>query len=740
MFQTDTSNTFFQLAADFINNTSRHIFLTGKAGTGKTTFLKYIKEHTSKNAVVVAPTGVAAINAGGVTMHSFFQLPFGPFIPGTNRGFSANNDVADKHSLFKNIRFNTDKRELLQELELLIIDEVSMVRADMLDAMDTILRHFRKKMYSPFGGVQVLYIGDMYQLPPVVPNVEWDILQQYYQSPFFFSAKVIAEAAPLYIELKKIYRQNEQQFIDLLNRVRNNAVTPDDFSLLNYRYDPEFNPPVNEKYITLSTHNRKADTINANELFKLPGKTYQFTGTITGDFSEKAFPTEMDLQLKEGAQVMFIKNDSGAERRYFNGKLATIKSIKTDEIIVTANNDQEELKLEKETWSNIRYSYEKESDSIKEVQLGSFTQYPIRLAWAITIHKSQGLTFDKAVIDAGASFAAGQVYVALSRCTSLAGMVLLSKILPSSIATDPRVIAFAHKEAVAEELQKILQKEQQQYLSAALTKVFDWQKIIASIQEYASIVPNNKLPDINTALELSRTLLERVNEQSIVAERFQQQLQQLLQEIQVTGNTQLLEERVNKAIGYFIKSIGHDLLLPLETHRASLRYATKAQKYVREVIAIESFLFQQLKKITEAKYGSIVFCNDASIYKQYEPDNSLPSGISKIKKQKQVKGSSQLESFVLFKEGKTINEIALLRQLAESTIAGHLAMFVKTGELDVHLLISKEKLDQILPVVKEIGGHAVTPVKEKLGDAFSFSEIRVVLDYWHWLQGRILNS
>jgi uncharacterized protein YpbB len=739
MQQHDASNTIFQLAADFVNNTSRPVFLTGKAGTGKTTFLKYIKEHTGKNAVVVAPTGVAAINAGGVTMHSFFQLPFGPFIPVAQHGFSNNNDAADKHSLFKNARFSTDKRELMQELELLIIDEVSMVRADMLDAMDTILRHFRKKPHLPFGGVQVLYIGDLYQLPPVVPNNEWDILQQYYESPFFFNAKVIAEAPPLYIELKKIYRQNEQLFIDVLNRVRNNLVTKEDFDLLNNRYEPFFSPPAIDKYITLSTHNKKADSINANELAKLPGQSFLFTGTITGDFSDKALPTEMDLLLKEGAQVMFIKNDSGTERQYFNGKLATIKSIKADEIIVIANNDKEELKVEKETWRNIRYSYQKESDSIKEEELGSFTQYPIRLAWAITIHKSQGLTFDKAIIDAGASFAAGQVYVALSRCTSLNGMVLLSKIHPSAIATDNRVIAFAKKEAAAEELQRLLKQEQQQYLSAALIKVFDWKKVVAGLHEFEELVPGKKLPDAKAALSLSNTLLAKAMEQSAVAEKFQQQLRQLLKEVEQTGNTLVLEERASKAIGYFVNSIGEDLLRPLQEHIASLRYATKVRKYVKDVSAIEASLLQQLQKIIHTGYAGLVFCKDPEIYKQYEAGKAAPAGIKRNNKEKPVKGSSQSESLALFKKGKPIEEIANLRQLAETTVSGHLAMFVRTGELDVHELLTEEKIKHILPVVKELGGLAITPIKEKLSDDCSYADIRVVLNYWQWLQDEKVN-
>lgn len=741
MLQTDASNTIFKLAADFVNNTSRHIFLTGKAGTGKTTFLKYIKENTGKRAVVIAPTGVAAINAGGVTMHSFFQLPFGPFVPGTSRPFTNDsNNVSDKHSLLKNIRLNTDKRELLEELELLIIDEVSMVRADMLDAMDTILRYFRKKPYLPFGGVQVLFIGDMYQLPPVVPGNEWDILQAYYESPFFFSAKVIAEALPLYIELKKIYRQNEQLFIDILNRVRNNEVTDADFTLLNNRYQPDFIPLGGDKYITLSTHNNKTNTINTTQLEKLSGKMMVFNGMVTGDFSDKALPTDMNLQLKEGAQVMFIKNDSGADRKYFNGKLATIKKISTEEIIVTDNNSNEELKVEKETWLNIRYNYNKETDSIKEEELGSFTQYPIRLAWAITIHKSQGLTFDKAIIDAGSSFAAGQVYVALSRCTSLHGMILLSKLHPSAIATDRRVIAFAQRESAAEELQQILQQEQQQYLAGALVKRFDWRKVIGAMVEFQELVPGKKLPDIKAAVSLSYKLLTKAQEQAVVAEKFQCQLQQLLQQVRQTGGMVMLEERVTKGMTYFIKHLSEDILQPLQEHIAALQYASKVKKYVADLSVIEDSLHQQLQKIIRTSYGDLMFCKDPAIYKQYtivadQPITGKPPG-----KHIPVKGNSQAESLVLFKKGKTITEIAAVRQLTESTVGGHLSMFVKTGELNVLELLTQETINIILPVVKEIGGNAVSPIKEILGDDFSYADIRIALNHWQWIQQQKVNA
>jgi hypothetical protein len=741
MLASDASNTIFKLAADFVNNTSRHIFLTGKAGTGKTTFLKHIKEQTGKRAVVIAPTGVAAINAAGVTMHSFFQLPFGPFIPGTKRGFSGNDDtVADKHSLFKNIRFNADKRDLLQELELLIIDEVSMVRADMLDAMDTILRHFRKKLYTPFGGVQVVYIGDMYQLPPVVPNNEWDILQPYYESPFFFSAKVIGEAPPLYIELKKIYRQNDQQFIDVLNRVRNNGVTTADFELLNDRYAPDFSPAKQDKYVTLCTHNKKADAINATALEKLPGKTLVFNGIIEGDFSDKALPTEMSLQLKEGAQVMFIKNDSGADRKFFNGKLATIKKIEADEITVVDNSNNEELQCAKETWRNIRYNYDKASDSIKEEELGSFTQYPLRLAWAITIHKSQGLTFDKAIIDAGASFAPGQVYVALSRCTSLTGLVLLSRLSPAAIATDRRVIQFAQKQAAAEQLQQVLQAEQRQFLGTQLVKTFDYKKIVAALEQFKELVPGKKLPDTAAILLLSNQLFGKAMEQSRVAEKFQLQLQQLLLQADQSGSTVQLEERVKKGIDYFVKLAGEDLLKPLQQHMMSLQHAVKVKKYVKELAGIAATLSQQLQKIIRASYGDLVFCTKPDAYKAYTIANEVQEPGRPAVKSTPVKGSSQAESLSLFKKGNSIAEIAAMRQLTEGTIGGHLAMFVRTGEMAIQELMTKERLAIILPVVTEAGGNAVTPIREILGDEFSYAEIRMVLNHWQWIQQEKVNA
>ncbi|HEX4849252.1 MAG TPA: helicase, partial [Puia sp.] len=424
------------------------------------TFLKKIREDAFKNIAVVAPTGVAAINAGGVTMHSFFQLPFRPFIPVRTNAWEQQPDAVDEYALIKNIRFGHEKRELLRELDLLVIDEVSMLRADMLDAIDRILRYFRFQPNLPFGGLQVLYIGDLFQLPPVVVRNEWDILREHYKSPFFFDAHVIQQAPPVYLELKKIYRQSDADFIHILNNIRNNQVSYEDLETLHQHYSPSFKPTQEENYITLTTHNSRADLINKQELDKLPGPIFVFEGKIEREFEEKALPAEKILGLKPGAQIMFIKNDKGEDRRYFNGKIGKITRIKGDEIFIGFEEEKEELLLEKETWKNIRYYFNKEKGKIEEETLGEFTQYPIRLAWAITIHKSQGLTFEKAIIDAGASFAPGQVYVALSRLTSMNGLVLYSRIRPDCIQTDPRIVEFAKTELGEEELQAQFLEEQ----------------------------------------------------------------------------------------------------------------------------------------------------------------------------------------------------------------------------------------------------------------------------------------
>jgi len=716
MHKIDVSNTLFSLAADLVNHTSRHVFITGKAGTGKTTFLRYIKETTRKNTVVVAPTGVAAINAGGVTMHSFFQLPFGPFIPASLNRFNGSQEATDKHSLFKNIHFAASKRELLQELELLIIDEVSMVRCDMLDAMDTILRHFRRQAQLPFGGVQVVYIGDLFQLPPVVAQSEWNILQNYYESTFFFHSKAVTEIPPLYIELKKIYRQSEQHFIDILNRIRNNNPLSSDLTELNKHFNPSFLPPDDEKFITLTTHNRKADVINEAELKKLPGKVHVFNAEISGDFSEKSLPTEMNLQLKEGAQIMFIKNDLGTERRYYNGKLAIVKKIVNQEIIVSFNNGEEDLKLEKETWKNIRYNYNKEQDEIEEEELGSFVQYPIRLAWAITIHKSQGLTFDKAIIDVGSSFAAGQVYVALSRCRSLDGLILHSKIAAHAISTDKRVIAFAQKEANDQYLEILLKEEKDKFQGDVLIKTFNWSKVLKALMDWKEIIPGKKLSDAEDVIVLNANILERAKQQASIAEKFQQQLNTIL----LSGDIDLLNDRVNKAIIYLGRALTEEILLPIQEHLFSLQYASKVKKYYKEVQAFEAVLLNQLQRLNAIQYRHLVFV-------KYEFQAIPHRSLIKTQKSKPEKGASHRDTLVLFREGKSLEEISRLRNLAISTIEGHLASFVYTGEIAIEELVEEEKRQSILKKIEDVGMIATT-IKQSLGNAVSYGEVRAVMN------------
>lgn len=707
-------NPLFSTAADFVNNTSRHIFLTGKAGTGKTTFLKYIRENTRKRCVVVAPTGVAAINAGGVTMHSFFQLPLGPFLPITHK--LANDGVTDQYTLFKNIRVSEEKREIFRDLELLIIDEISMVRCDMLDATDAILRYFRKMPNTPFGGVQVLYIGDLFQLPPVMPDSQWAVLREYYQSPFFFHSKAVGQAPPVYIELKKIYRQSQQKFIDILNRIRNAEATSEDLMVLNDRRHAE--PDPDSKYITLTTHNHKADRINAEELKKLAGKTFEFKGVVEGDFPDKTLPTDPVLQLKEGAQVMFIRNDKSEDRRYYNGKIATIKRIDKEGIRVVLADSEEELLLEQETWNNIRYSYNQQEESINEEKLGSFTQFPIRLAWAITIHKSQGLTFQNAIIDAGESFAPGQVYVALSRCTSLDGLIIRSPISHSSISTDPLVLEFATRETGESELGRILEKEKLDFQHMQLTKTFDLQKLVDTIAVFVQYVQGKQLPDTQKAVHIARTILHEAQELQNISIKFQQQIRNLLD----SDQTEKLHERLKKAVEYFSTSLTGQLLQPLEKHADSLKSAKKVRQYLKRVRQLRNSIARTINAIRQIRFGDLVFNGDAA-------EVAISDVDVRQRKAKVEKGSSLRETLALLKTGMKPHKIAETRRLALSTIEAHMTQLIKSGDIDIHQCMEESRIANIESVIREFQAESVQPVKQKLGDDFSYGEIRAVMTH-----------
>ena len=736
MQNTDTSNRLFQLAASFVNYTNRHLFLTGRAGTGKTTFLRHIVATTGKKAVVVAPTGVAAINAGGVTMHSFFQLPFGPFLP-VRGHWDGQTDTgsSNKSSLFRNMRINTNKKKLLQELELLIIDEVSMVRADMLDAMDTILRHYRYNPRTPFGGVQVLFIGDLYQLPPVVPEAEWNLLQEHYKSAFFFDAHVMSEAPAVCIELDKIYRQNEAEFIHLLNCIRNNRVSREQLAWLNQRYLPEFKPKAGEKYITLTSHNYKAHSINEEKLRKLPGKLHSFKASIHGDFSDKAYPADEVLQLKEGAQIMFIKNDKGEVRRYYNGKIGTIKSIDAEDgITVTFPGEDVDIQLETEEWKNIRYSYNSEQNSIDEKEQGTFRQYPVRLAWAITIHKSQGLTFERAIVDAGQSFTSGQVYVALSRLTSMEGLVLHSSILHHSIQSDEEVKGFMEARGTEESLAPLLKAEQRAFIENKLTDAFRLDKLCQELKEFHETFEGRQVPDKAEVVSTFKKFHELTINHKEVADRFIRELGKIFPEAE-RDKYVYLHERVSKAAEYFLHRLKEDIYSPLEAHVQTTKKQKRVKGYLKDLHALQVQLLarkQLLQQAISLASGLKSGEDGASLLRQLDEDKQkLPQMLPPPPKvAKMVPGETQRISLEMFTSGKSVAEIAKERGYAVGTIEGHLVQFIKDGALSVFDLVPEEKFKVILPFVEESESMSATPIKAQLGDGYSFGEIRAVMQHW----------
>ena len=580
---------YYELAREFALSTNRTIFLTGKAGTGKTTFLRKLKNETKKQMAIVAPTGVAAINAGGTTMHSFFQLPFTPFIP----------TVQGRKELVEKIKMVGQRRKVIQELELLVIDEISMVRADVLDAVDTILRHIRYKHSEPFGGVQVIFIGDMFQLSPVAVEEEWRLLSQFYSSPYFFHSQVVQQQQPVYIEFDKIFRQTNTNFIDVLNQVRNNCLTTDGLALLQSRYNPLFVPPTNDTYITLTTHNYKADKINAEELVKLTTKTQTFSAEIKGDFPEKSYPTDKELVLKIGAKVMFIKNDTESVRRFYNGKIGIIKDFEEDKIVIQCPDEDEVIELGKMMWENIRYSTNEVTRQIAEDMLGTFVQYPLRLAWAITIHKSQGLTFEKAVIDAGDAFASGQVYVALSRCRSLEGLVLRSKINPSSIENDREIVAHEKTKQAIEELEIQLNESRNQFRAYTLSQLFDFRtgighasRILREIENVNSSFNDETIPHLKDILKQ----LQQIQE---VADKFQLQLNHIFNNVDV--NEDFLAERLQAASSFFSDKIEH-VLETMRQSPAASDSRENAREYTDQLRANFAFIAQKqhiFKKLTQ---------------------------------------------------------------------------------------------------------------------------------------------
>ncbi|MFK5974464.1 MAG: helix-turn-helix domain-containing protein [Flavobacteriaceae bacterium] len=570
-----------ELAFDFVKKTDRTIFLTGKAGTGKTTFLHAIKAESLKRSVVVAPTGVAAINAKGVTIHSFFQMPFGPILP---------EEAQTQHTKASFQRkFNRTKIDIIRSLDLLIIDEISMVRADLLDGIDQVLRRYKNRN-QVFGGVQVLMIGDLQQLSPVVKENEWALLKPYYATPYFFSSKAFQQCNAISIELKHIYRQDNEKFIKILNEIRNNKLSQKSADELNTRYLPNFSPAKDEGYITLTTHNNRATAMNTTELQKITSKSYFYKAVVEGKFPEYAFPTHEKLELKKGAQVMFIKNDSSLEKRYFNGKIGSIVSLDKDEVIVHCPDDEFDIVTTSETWENVSYSINQETKAISENVTGSFVQVPLRLAWAITIHKSQGLTFEKAIIDAQASFAHGQTYVALSRCRTLEGIVLKSAINQSSIINDTRVTSFNKNVEENTPNTEILNESQKIFQLNLIKELFDYYAFLYPVKRLIDLFYTNKSSIKGNIIDpLLHIKDEGITKLLQIGSGFSAQLRELSTKVQAPEKDAMVQERIKKALTYFIEYTENHIKSPLK----DLNFSTE-NKAVDKDIKKQLQLLQEL--------------------------------------------------------------------------------------------------------------------------------------------------
>jgi len=548
---TFSSNPQIDLAYNFVQYTNKNIFLTGKAGTGKTTFLHSLKNTCFKRMIVVAPTGVAALNAGGVTIHSFFQLPFGPIIPQIEQQNTLLNTNQNAASGRMQFRFNRDKIAIMKSLDLLVIDEISMVRADLLDGMDSVLRRFKDRT-KPFGGVQLLMIGDLNQLAPVVKQDEKNILDKYYASPFFFSSRALLESDFISIELKHIYRQQDNSFIQILNEVREKALSSGSIKALNSRYKKDFSLVADEGFITLTTHNAQAHKINEKKLQSLEETTHTFRASVDGEFPEYTYPTEEKLLLKKGAQVMFVKNDSSVEKRYYNGKIGIITGFADNMIYVKCPEDDYPIEVDKETWQNTKYSINEETKNIDETIMGTFVQYPLKLAWAITIHKSQGLTFDKAIIDAQAAFAHGQVYVALSRCRTIEGLVLSTPISESGIISSYEISGFNKRIEEEQPGKQELEASRRKYQQVLLKELFDFNSPLWRIHYILKMSTENASILFGNLEELFRPMRQQFQmDILLVSKKFENQLNDLFQRNKDVEYDEQLQERVKKASNYF---------------------------------------------------------------------------------------------------------------------------------------------------------------------------------------------
>ena len=734
-----------------VNQTQKNVFLTGKAGTGKTTLLKKIIETTHKNCAVVAPTGIAALNAGGVTIHSFFQLPPNGFLPDDSVSpmVTEGLKLESPRSLRRHFKMSALKKSVIRSLELLIIDEVSMLRADVLDAIDCVLKAVRANK-SDFGGVQLLFIGDLLQLPPIVGNAEWEHLRKYYEGMFFFNALCLKNNPPVYVELQHIYRQSDARFIDLLNHLRDNFMSPDDVDLLQQYVNPTFDAEKNVGYITLTTHNRKADDINQTALNKLKGKTFRYEAFVKEEFPEKMYPLESVLELKVGAQVMFIKNDISPDKNYFNGKMAVVESLYHDAIYVRFPDEDKVIEVDRLEWQNIKYTVNESTKEIEEEVLGTFTHYPIKLAWAITVHKSQGLTFDKAVLDVSQVFAPGQAYVAFSRLRSLDGLVLLEPVRVSHLVNDKSVMEYANSKLSTPEIDEIIAKDTKIYVSEYIQNAYHWQEIIS----FGKKIIN----EINAETERSFKVLNKSKIEDFVtlwstlhedAQKFIQQLKRIT--LVDTPDYAFVAQRVEAAQTYFYEKLAQshlDILLLLEivkrTKRAKEFYETLAELEEKTTKAIVKLLktkpFTQLLSQNQNISKKALITDEIATYRENlckkarelyldskmlaEEDETLYEAPKKKAAKKEKKQTTEI-TFELWREHKTVEKIAEIRKLTPSTIEGHFVKLIQSKNIKLHEVMSDERILFLTNVFEQHPDESNSSIKEKLGDEVRWEELKM---------------
>lgn len=711
-----------ELAEKFILYTDRNVFLTGKAGTGKTTLLQEILDKTSKKTAVVAPTGVAAINAGGMTIHSMFQLP--------TKSFTPNNEIVDQDLFVNRInlstlqRIRTERKRLLQELELLIIDEISMVRADLLDAIDFTLRRMRRNQ-EPFGGVQLLVIGDLYQLAPVVRDHIWPTLNKYYETPFFFSSIAWQYSNALTFELNKIYRQQDDTFIQILNNIRNGVKDERDIARLNENFNHKFEAA---ETITLTTHNRKAEAINQTELNRLDTKQFEIEAKVKGQFNESSFPTNEKIILKKGAQVMFLRNHQ--EGLYYNGKIGVVQGRTDEGVKVFCKGDHETILVEPIEWKNTRYKLNEASGEIEPEEVGSFEQYPLKLAWAVTVHKSQGLTFDKAIVDLEDTFAPGQLYVALSRCRSLEGLTLSSMIKAANIIVDMRVKNYYELSAIPEDAEALLDKAKQEFEDKKLRKSFDFNKINDHLDQWREDVRSGELPEKAKVLKMIKALQNKGLEMQKIAFSFENQLHNFMMS---EGDTEeQVIDRCQKGIQYFTNEVHTLMITTMEDHRRAYKIKPRTRKYVREVEGIISHMWKYTENLYGLTYRGLKLHPEEPKYKRvvlFNPDK-------KKDKPKREKGESQMITLEMWQEGKTVEEICKLRSLKLGTIQTHMSMWIKLGKVDISSFMNMEKVEAVWKTIQDNPDKSSAEIREIYPAQLEYSELTMVRN-WAYVKGYI---